>query len=1317
MTVMAGVRLTMKTRTAIRLGSAVLFGSLALGAARGAMAQDATPQPQGQPRPVQAQPASPPEAPPPPVALTPAEEQAQAGKAALAKKDLPAALAAYLKARELAPENKDYLHNAATVAASSGQHRQALALFREAFQLALRDKAQKDAAFYDTRILNLLTAPPEWAQKKTAEASVLAPAKQRAAAVWSKLAQATTAKLSAGDYPNALLAAQQAASFARDNFGEKHIAAILATRDVALVQQLSGQIEDAAKSYDEAIRLGTEVLGAAHPDTVKIQLALAKMHDLQLKFADAATVYEAAVAAYSNAEDMGKAHASTLIARVSLARNHQNQGRYKEAASALDEICGALKETAGEHHSETAKCLVQLASVHRQTGDYQRADDLYKAIVADQQAVLGPANTATLATLNDQADLYLKQARYKEAVEILTGVIKEAAGKDLPNEFTGKLYLAQAYDELGDYAKAEPLLKEAVDYQTRTLGTGHPYTITSLNSLGAVLRKEGRLAEAERTFADVHERYRKTLGEKHPSTIVAANNIGEIYEKEGLYDRAEPFLRLAFLDGRTTLGDDHPTTISAMNNLALLHESQGTFEKAEPLYKSAIAIYERTVGPDHPNSVAVTNNLGYLYMLQEKPAEADPVFTKVLDTWTRTLGEKHPNTLKALNNLARVKAMAGLAADAEPLFKRALEWRSAELGPKHMDTLRSMIDLGGFYRAQKKFPEAVGLLDAALKLNEEVLGKKHPYTFETINGLAQLKEDMGDLPGALKIREMGFQRRTEFLNQMLWVTGENAREGYIRLHAPELYRYLATLARVDKAEGGRKAIEVSLKRKGLLLKIASEIQQITRLARDPALTDVSNELTAERKRLAALTLSGPTPETKDNHIEIVHDLEEKINLLEGKLGRASVRYQETAGSGTIDQIVTVVPEDSALVDFLVYRDGDKERMLAATVVKKKGKPPVYNLVTYDNVAEITAAVQKYRTTIQDEEVTDDDIQKGGQSVYNMVWAPLGKDVNAAKQVYLVPDGILNILPINALVNDKKHFLIEDVDLHILSSVRDLMRSRVAPANGGYLINAGPDYNLEGTVDKNAIDSAKGRRSAEQRDGLRAFSSGMRGLKFDPLPGAEKEGRLIVEKVEGKKHQYTVYNKAEAQEKVLKAIEATPEVLHIATHGFFLKADDSLRKRLLKLQRSADIQVPPPGDNPLLRSGLAFAGINSNAQFLGEIDTENDGVLTALEVLGLNLSGTKLAVLSACETGLGEIHEGEGVYGLRRAFQEAGVGSVISSLWEVSDAGTQTLMTQLYGKLLNGASTHQALRETQIAMLKSKQWSNPYIWSAFMMVER
>ena len=366
---------------------------------------------------------------------------------------------------------------------------------------------------------------------------------------------------------------------------------------------------------------------------------------------------------------------------------------------------------------------------------------------------------------------------------------------------------------------------------------------------------------------------------------------------------------------------------------------------------------------------------------------------------------------------------------------------------------------------------------------------------------------------------------------------------------------------------------------------------------------------------------------------------------------------------TLSDIAAALPAKAVLIDFYSYR-ADGEQKLLAAVMTKKGKKPVYTLIAYADLAGIEAAIKQYRDGIQDEDIEEGDLRADGQAAYTRIFDPLRTVIGTAKEVYIVPDGLLNITPFNALITEKGHYLIEDRDLHILSSVRDLVASALPPAKGGYLINAGPNYDLRNTDVKTVIETLERRRSVELEQGLRAFSSGMRGLKFSPLPGAEKEGQLIVERIKENKKSYKIYSTDAAEEEILKTIATPPEVLHIATHGFFLKADDSLRKRLLKMQRSSEIQVPPPGDNPLLRAGLAFAGINTNAQFLGEIDTENDGVLTALEVLGLNLEGTKLAVLSACETGLGEIHEGEGVYGLQRAFQEAGARSVINSLWEV-----------------------------------------------------
>jgi CHAT domain-containing protein len=691
-----------------------------------------------------------------------------------------------------------------------------------------------------------------------------------------------------------------------------------------------------------------------------------------------------------------------------------------------------------------------------------------------------------------------------------------------------------------------------------------------------------------------------------------------------------------------------------------------------------------------------------------------PLFSDVSDRWENTLGGQHQKTLKANNNLGRVYHKMNRLDEAEAVISQTLQSRQDVLGKEHLDSIRSMIDLGAVYLDQGRLPEADQLLTEALALAEKILGTLHNYTFEALNGLADVKEAANQLSSAVDLRDKGFQRRSEFLDRMLWVTGENAREGYIRLHRPEFNDYISLLNKIDSPNSGQKIIDASIQRKGLLLKVTSEIQQIATLSNDPKLRSIAIELEMARKELAARTLSGPTAETKDNHVEVLYGLELKVNELQGQLGRESVRYRTSIAQVSAAALEGVLAEGNALVDFLVYEE-EGEAKLVAGVAVKEGDQVRYELVSYDDRKAIEDIIIEYRSIIQDDSADEDEQLEIGLIAYELIWQPVQEVLGDSEYVYLIPDGTLNILPFNAMVTEEEEYLIQALDVHILTSARDLLPNQYRLADGQYVVLAGPDYDSEDVVSDEEMSAAQGKRASSLQQGLRGAGSGLRGLNFAPLPGAELEGRIIVDQVAENNAEREVFFGRQAEEQVLLNLDKPPRILHMATHGFFLEADDNLRKRLLKLQRGADLQVPPPGDNPLLRAGLAFAGINTNAQFLGDIDTANDGVLTALEVLGLNLSGTRLVVLSACETGLGEIHEGEGVYGLRRSFQEAGVAEVISSLWEVSDAGTQALMTDFYARLLGGQPAREALRDAQLALLDSPEWGYPYVWSAFMIV--
>jgi CHAT domain-containing protein len=1171
-----------------------------------------------------------------------------------------------------------------------------------------------DVLRIDAEITKLREATPAWVAEKRQAASEVPANKQRAVMMWNRAHQQAIQAANANDVPAAVAAAEQAFSIARDNLGEAHMATLISASDLAALQLRAGRIEAAETNLQAAIKSAETALGAGHPETLKIRYALANFYQVQARYPQVIEVQRANWQAATAA--LGATHPESLTAAMATARAEINAGHHAEGGKILDSTCGASRMVYGDWHVETSRCLMQQGSVARRRGDFDAAATLFDQARAIQKLVIDDANPLGISTRIGQAEVQQYRGQLAEAQENLEGAIRDAtAAHDDGNLWAARSDLVEILDDRGNHDAAETLANDVLKHNTDTLGPNHPDTVASMIALGAVYRKQGRLAEAEKAFDQAYEIYRKVLGEQHASTVIAANNLGEILEKEGIYERAEPYMRGALLGAQKAFGETHPTTLATMNNLGLLYESQGVFDKAEPLYKSVVTILGKAGGPRNPETVASVNNLAYLYLLEGQYDKAAEMFRQVLTAWEKAYGPKHINTLKALNNLARATGKAGHTAEAEKLFDRALAGRRAALGERHMDTLRSMHDLAALYAATGRNDQAQALLEKTLAADEAVLGKAHPYTFETLNTLAAVQTARNESAAALATRHTIFERRNSFLDRVLPVTGDNAREGYVRLHAPELAAYVALLVHQDDATAGKGVLEASLHRKGLLLKVASEIQQIARLSRDPALAQIGDELNAARKKLAALTLSGPTEETRANHLDVIAGLEDRINDLQAEMGRASQRFRQTNAPIGLDDLVKALPADAALVDFFIYGEDGAQKLVAATLTKN-GDNPVFGLVRFPDLAAINSAVMKYRGDIQNEEMEFDELMDSGQAVYSLVWKPLETALGGRKTAFVAPDGTLNILPMSALVAKDGKYLIEKVDLHFMGSSRDLLPSLVPPAKGGYFINAGPDYNTDAVIDKDVVEKAKSRSAnVEMQQGLRGMSSGMRGLHFDPLPGAEREGQLIVKTISDGGRPVTMFTKGDAQEKMLRSFEEPPEILHIATHGFFLKADDTLRRRLLSMQRSADIQIPPPGDNPLLRAGLAFAGINANAKVLGEIDTDNDGVLTALEVLNLNLTGTKLVILSACETGLGEIHEGEGVYGLRRSFQQAGAGTVVSSLWEVSDAGTQTLMSALYKRLLAGQSPHDALHDAQLEMLHNNQWSAPYIWSAFFMV--
>jgi CHAT domain-containing protein len=360
-------------------------------------------------------------------------------------------------------------------------------------------------------------------------------------------------------------------------------------------------------------------------------------------------------------------------------------------------------------------------------------------------------------------------------------------------------------------------------------------------------------------------------------------------------------------------------------------------------------------------------------------------------------------------------------------------------------------------------------------------------------------------------------------------------------------------------------------------------------------------------------------------------------------------------------------------------------------------------------------LEEYRWRVVTRDKPDEKrVGRTGAALYNVFWKPLEAALAGKKRIYLSPDGALNQVSLGVVLAEDGRLLMEDRDLRLVSSTRDILRQKQGPAASSAVLIGNPNFNLSEAQQRTA---ARALRPAKESEVLLAAALGgrrsgeQRGRALEPLPGTKAELQSIQSLLGKNGWRVEVYDGDNALEERVKNV-SRPRVLHVATHGFFLR-NQEFAPRPLGTDR------PSGREDPMLRAGLYFAGANRVLTGGGATADLDDGVLTAFEATALNLHGTELVVLSACGTGLGRAESGEGVFGLRRALEMAGAEAVLMSLWSVPDQETQELMRLFYEKWLAGKEKHAALREAQLEMrqkVKERYGEDlPFYWGAFVLV--
>ena len=1006
---------------------------------------------------------------------------------------------------------------------------------------------------------------------------------------------------------------------------------------------------------------------------------------------------------------LGDRHPTVAFSLNSLAQLYRFQGRYGEAEPLYLESLEILQTTLGDRHLNVAISLNNLASLYEVQGRYGEAEPLYLESLEMKRAVLGESHSTVATSLHNLAVFHQNRGRYGEAeplhLESLE-ITRTALGDRHPDVAASLLALAVLYQDQGRYGEAEPLHLESLEIRQTALGDDHSAVATSLLALAVLYQDQGRYGEAEPLYLEALKIRQAALGNRHPDVAISLNNLALLYQNQGRYGEAEPLYLESLEIGKTELGQSHPDVAISLNNLALLYEAQGRYREAELLQQESLEIWRTVLGDGHPSAATGLNNLAELYRVQGRYGEAVPLLQESLEIKRTTLGDRHPDIATSLNNLALLYEIQGRYKEAELLLQESLEiWRAA-LGDDHPAVAASLNNLASLYQDQGRYEEAQLLHQESLEIMRTTLGDRHPDVATSLSNLAKLYQTQGQSVQVIAALQQSLEIEEANLDLNLLTLAESQRQAYVATVNGSINQVLSVHLRhnLDNTDAAQLALTTLLRRKGRILDTAANSLQSLRQQVTPADQALLDDLSTVRSQLSTLLYHASDLPTDTYKAEFAR-LKAEENRLEATLVRRSAAFRVESESVTIEAVQAQIPDNTMLVELVRYRpynfDNPQERWgasrYAAYLLSSTGTPQAVDL---GEAEAIDRAVADFSRALRNPTFPSDE---AAQSLYGLIVSPLQAQLGSTQHLLISPDGQLNQIPFEALLDSQQRFLIESYQISYLTSGRDLLKLQIdVPHQQPPLLIAAPDYDDSTAVAANS-------RSTNRR------SSDLSQLRFGDLPGTAAEAAAIAPLLG-----VTALTGDRATENLLKQADS-PQILHIATHGFFL-ADLpevapidfgaplglNLRAGIAVVgNQNREIRFPGPVENPLLRSGLALAGANRRDS------GDEDGILTALEAASLDLYGTQLVVLSACETGLGDVANGEGVYGLRRSLGIAGAESQMISLWQVSDRATESLMVNYYEALLAGGGRSDALRQVQLDMLQSERYAHPYYWAAFI----
>lgn len=966
-----------------------------------------------------------------------------------------------------------------------------------------------------------------------------------------------------------------------------------------------------------------------------------------------------------------------------------------------------LSDIVGEGSFDATAALQQVAILHNIRGEPEKSLDVYRRVLASALDLFGPDDLMVAYAQNGVGNQLealgrLDEARhaYERVVAILGTIYPEGD----PRVATALNNLALVLEQLADFDAAEAMHERALAMRRAALGDAHPDVGQSLDNLAILHMITGHYGEAEAEWREALDVYERSLGSAHPEVANVSQNLallmldgGDFLEARRLQERALAIRRQAF-------GDVHLAVAQSQYNIGELLLELGDLEEAAPLLDRALVTQRDKLGESHPRVARTLLAGARLRLARGEPVEAVAAAEEARVIFAAALGDRHPEVADCTDVLGDAYLAMNEAAEAAGHFREGLAMRTGAFEGDHPAIARSLVGLARAELALGDVTASRDHVDRALVMRRTTLGSEHPLVAEASVVRATVLATLGDLDAAFAAALEAESIQVRHLRATAEGLPERQALALVAAQARGLDVALALVAEGYGSKEEIASVRAALVRSRALVleEMAVRQQGLARLGTE-ADGALAERLAIARRRLAGLMLVRE-PEEPDAYRARVETARQEKEAAERALGERSAAFRALlvppgesraleAGTVLVSYARFDAGEQPGYVAFVRELDGD---IAAVPVGPARVVEPL--VAAWHDRAAGGESVRGLRVTHRTE-----DTREAGLALAEVMWAPIAPYVEGAELLLVVPDGELLRVNLDALPAADDRYLAEVLPpVHYLTCERDVARlaGRVRGLGEGILVVGSPDYDATPELEAELLasdGSADRSRTLAAYRGQELSCRAVSELRFEPLAGTEREARAVsgAWRSAGPDRDVLELLGASATERAVKTRAAGRRALHLATHGFV--ADGAC-------------------DAPLLRSGLAFAGANRHGDSARAGENE-DGILTAEEIASLDLTTLDWVVLSACETGQGQAHAGEGLIGLRRAFEIAGAGTLVTSLWPVEDEAARDWMVALYSHRLKGATTPEAVRAANLEMLRRASARgavpSPSVWAGFV----